>query len=884
MTQPMVWPTVLVAAVSMSGVLAATTTSRITLREGGNFSISMPDRRDRVAFDLVGGIWVMDPRDGQADALTANSEYSRHPAFSPDGQWIAYESVQTGFHQIMLIDAQGGTPVQATHGDYHHLSPQWSPGGATLVFASDRAGNFDVWQLDLETSNLRQLTFDRHDDRQPIWNADGTLLAFVRDRGSESSLMALRPGEKPTLLVTENAPMYGPAWRPGDDRVLTYVRQHDGISQLRMLLLSRPAITKPITHGETVHPYPVRWIDRQFFLYAADGRLKRRQFGVPSAEDVPFTARVEIERDTFAIRKRDFDDISNRPVTGITGMSPTGDGRLIVSALGDIWELSAAGTLLRQLTNDAFVDSHPAVSPDGSQLAYISDKSGNLQIWLMDIETRRTRRLTSESGAVLYPAWNPASDSLIFLVAEHPASASLTLKQIAVADRNIRIIATRLTNSAPPVLNADDWSVPLNSAPIPDSGPSEVPLTWRPFKPEGRLIIRAGRIFDGLGPEYLLNHEIVIQDNRIAEVRPWTSEDSGARVIDATEHAVIPGLIDLSARQAFASGERLGRTWLAFGVTTIRETVSNLPEAIERQESWRSGRRIGPRLFVALNPCAGIAGHPGTVSRVDKVIAGTAWPNVASIELCPGPGTGEYRRLIAAAHAANLPVSTPTPFPGLLLGADELRLTTAGPNSGRMLLQTNGVNDDDIVNIAGALNTVFTSSLAEKGMGTLGGGAPWPDSSRYRALFTASERRWYSKKWALQARSPHDPGAIDRAHSLFRAIALGARVVTGSGAPVTPYGIGLHAELRLLARSGLQPFQVLKMASLDAARILGAGDDLGSIQAGKLADLLIIDGDPLSDISQTARVIMTVMNGRPYEIAELLRPGGRPGSVGKFYN
>ena len=65
---------------------------------------------------------------------------------------------------------------------------------------------------------------------------------------------------------------------------------------------------------------------------------------------------------------------------------------------------------------------------------------------------------------------------------------------------------------------------------------------------------------------------------------------------------------------------------------------------------------------------------------------------------------------------------------------------------------------------------------------------------------------------------------------------------------------------------------------------MGAGDDLGSIEVGKLADLIIIDGDPLGTIDDTVNVIITVANGRPYLLSELLRPGGRPRSVGKLYN
>ena len=77
-----------------------------------------------------------------------------------------------------------------------------------------------------------------------------------------------------------------------------------------------------------------------------------------------------------------------------------------------------------------------------------------------------------------------------------------------------------------------------------------------------------------------------------------------------------------------------------------------------------------------------------------------------------------------------------------------------------------------------------------------------------------------------------------------------------------PHGLGLHAELRLLRQTGLQPFQVLRMATLDAASAIGAENVLGSIKAGALADLILVQGDPLKAIEDAANVEMTMDNIR----------------------
>ena len=130
----------------------------------------------------------------------------------------------------------------------------------------------------------------------------------------------------------------------------------------------------------------------------------------------------------------------------------------------------------------------------------------------------------------------------------------------------------------------------------------------------------------------------------------------------------------------------------------------------------------------------------------------------------------------------------------------------------------------------------------------------------------------------------HQRAYTTASRTLTDAIARGARVVTGSDAPGTPPGLGMHAEMRLLVDAGLQPFQALRMATLDAARALGADQQIGIIRTGGIADLVIIDGDPLADIRSAENIIVTIVGGRPYTRRELTSPGHRPVSVGNLYN
>jgi imidazolonepropionase-like amidohydrolase len=89
-------------------------------------------------------------------------------------------------------------------------------------------------------------------------------------------------------------------------------------------------------------------------------------------------------------------------------------------------------------------------------------------------------------------------------------------------------------------------------------------------------------------------------------------------------------------------------------------------------------------------------------------------------------------------------------------------------------------------------------------------------------------------------------------------------ILPGTDAPLrnSPPGFGLHEELILLARAGMPAFQILRAATLDPARYFGMTDSLGTIAVGKIADLVLLDANPLSDIGNTRRIAAVVVNGR----------------------
>ncbi len=105
-----------------------------------------------------------------------------------------------------------------------------------------------------------------------------------------------------------------------------------------------------------------------------------------------------------------------------------------------------------------------------------------------------------------------------------------------------------------------------------------------------------------------------------------------------------------------------------------------------------------------------------------------------------------------------------------------------------------------------------------------------------------------------------------------RVIEAGGRVIAGTDSPIIPPGISLHTELEHFVDAGLSPFQALQSATIEAAAWLGVEQELGSVEAGKLADLVIVDGDPLQNIRDARRVRIVIKNGVVYRLDDLLRP------------
>jgi imidazolonepropionase-like amidohydrolase len=323
--------------------------------------------------------------------------------------------------------------------------------------------------------------------------------------------------------------------------------------------------------------------------------------------------------------------------------------------------------------------------------------------------------------------------------------------------------------------------------------------------------------------------------------------------------------------------EPQGRAWLAWGVTTVRDPGSDPYVAKERQETWDSGIFTGPRTHVTGYLTDGnrvyysVAEGIGSDVHLDRALDRAERLELDFIKTYVRLPDHRQERVLEFAHATGIPVSSHELFPAVAYGMDHVEHIGGTSRRGYQ---------PKVTSLGRSYNDVVTL-LAESGMG-ITPTAVLPGYAVIAAeetdLFATPQFDYFYGATGRQAAAMlarmFGPGAASTAENngkFIKALAdADALVVSGTDSPFVPYGAGLHAELRLYARAGLTPAQVLKAASVNAAKAAGVEHDIGTLLPGMIADLVVVDGDPLANIADADNVVMTIKNGRVYNLSQLM--------------
>ncbi|MFT4032947.1 MAG: amidohydrolase, partial [Siphonobacter sp.] len=308
----------LMAGVTASAKMPLADSLKIAVTEGTNMAADLSPDKKTIAIDLQGTIWTLPADGGLAKPVTDIMGDCRQPAWSPDGNWIAFHAFWDGGYHLWMIKKDGSNRRQLTFGVYDDREPHWSPDGKELVFSSDRSGNYDIWKLNLTTGAVTQLTKNPANEYNPAWSADGLFIAFVSERAEGAGIYAIDAQGKEKILSNTPGKLAAPAWQP-DGSGLVFNVLTTSQSSLKAVIASNGAEKIISEAAEDVFPFRVSWFSPTEILYTADGKLKRRKTDNSVSQEIPFQATLTIARRNYKRKAYDFDNQYPQAVKGIKG-------------------------------------------------------------------------------------------------------------------------------------------------------------------------------------------------------------------------------------------------------------------------------------------------------------------------------------------------------------------------------------------------------------------------------------------------------------------------------------------------------------------------------------------------------------------------------------
>jgi len=405
-------------------------------------------------------------------------------------------------------------------------------------------------------------------------------------------------------------------------------------------------------------------------------------------------------------------------------------------------------------------------------------------------------------------------------------------------------------------------------------------------------------VIDGTSPAPRTNQTVVIQGNRIVRVGAVGSVavPAGARVVDGRGKFLVPGFWDMHVHTAITGGRDLLSLYVANGVTGVRDMAGDW----DTLKTWRSeiarGQLVGPRI-IASGPY--LEGGDVPIPHLLARNAAEARIGVDSLVSLGVDFIKVHSQLNAESYFA---IARRARERGVVFAGHVPRVvgSAAASDSGQksiehlLAIPAECTPGDSIAlvprfPVQGALGRCSTENLAPLYAKFVRNGtyvtptftaqvevAYWPTHSvpgdSLAHYLPRSVRDYVARIFPMPDSIPPNADSVGRAmlEKRLRQVAAmqraGVHILTGTDAPLrnSPPGFGLHEELLLLARGGMSPFEVLKSATLEPARYFGMLDSAGTIAPGKLADLILLDANPLRDIRSTRRISGVVANGRVF--------------------
>jgi imidazolonepropionase-like amidohydrolase/Tol biopolymer transport system component len=841
----------------------------------------------------------LDLETGELINLTGGPGGAARPTPSPDGRYLAFVRRVRYETHLFLRDLQTGREwslagdldrdmqeIWAIHGVYPGMA--WTPDSQALVFWSGGK----IHHLEVATGSRREIPFEVETTRQvaeavrfPVDvhpdTFDVKLLRWMAvspsgDRVAYSALGQLwvrdLPSGTPRRVTGQTSHLeFYPSWSR-DGRMLTYVSWNDdALGAVRVVSVAGSG-SRPPLEGRIVTPEAGHYLEPTF---SPDGRnLVYRRVGggglvspdasegemglfrIPTEGGLPQRIRAGGSAPHFGV------------ATDRVYFTGSESGRTVLQSIG----LDGLGerTHLRSTWATEF-----RVAPDGRHVAWVERFQAYVRPFV--------------------PSAGPVDVS--------PTSRDLPQARVS-QDAGDWLHFSGGGETLHWGLGAELFSVPLagvfghlreesemEAVPLPVAEGIQIGPRVVSDRPTGIVAFTGGRIITMRGDEVIEQGTVVVEGNRIQAVGPSGSVaiPAGAHLVDVTGKTLMPGIVDVHWHGSqgrlgiIPQRNRMNYVSLAFGVTTIHDPSTNSHEFFTAAEMARAGQVVGPRLWatgqILYGATTAFTAEVNSLDDARQHLRRLGAMGAISVKSYNQPRRDQRQQLLQAAIEEGIMV---VPEGGATF-MHNLSMVADGHTGVEHSLSVEHVYDD-VLQYWSQTKVGLTPTLV------VAYGGLWGEEYWYSKTQVWENERLlrFSPPLAIEARSRRRIQAPDEEWNHIRTSAHTNRLFQAGvgvqlGAHGQQNGLDAHWELWNFGLGGMPNHDALRVATLKGAEYLGMDAHIGSLEVGKLADLIVLDQNPLENLRNSDSVRWTMVNGRLFDAHTLNEVGNHPRERGPFY-
>ncbi len=732
---------------------------------------------------------------------------------SPDGSQLAF----TALNRLYVMDFPNGTPKRLTENDFIEAQPSWSPDGKYLVFTTWKEGGGHLYKVN--TSGRPQLVMLTQQPglyTYPEWSYKSDRIAF--HRGTAQAFQ--------DLLGLSSDRMY-------ED--LVWVGSNGG--PINFIDKSKDRTMPHFTMAD----------DRIYLSNAEKGLLSIRWDGTDEKEHLKLKG---IE--TYGSQDI-LDEHHALP------MDPGADDK-DKSSKPDLVRISPDGkSVLAKINNDLYT----AVIPRYGQTPTVS-------VAKADKAAFPALKLTIMGGE--FPTWSSDSKKVHWsLGASHFRYDVAAGKQFAdslatAKKKEAELNKTNKESDSTDTKNKEDEK----EDPQFKAEEYKVKVSYKKESPTGNLLLKGGRVITMKGDEVIENGDVLIENNRIKAIglSGTLSVPTGTVEIAVGGKTITPGFVDVHAHLRPAWGIHKNQVWmyaanLAYGVTTTRDPQTGTTDVLTYSDMVEAGMVDGPRIY-STGPGLGYWGYQLESLEQTKAVLKqySDYFDTKTIKMYLVGNRQQRQWVIEACKELKL---MPTTEGGLDFKLNMTQLLDGYPGHEHSL-PIYPIYEDVVKTIAESQMAVTPTLLVSYG-------GPWAENYYYSTenVWGDAKLQYFTPYDELAGKSRRRPGwfmdeeHIFKKHAEFMTDLVEAGGLAGIGSHGQLQGLGFHWELWSVASAGMKNHDALRVATIIGAEAIGLDGDLGSLEVGKLADILILDKNPLEDLRNTTALVHVIKNGKVYD-------------------